>query len=188
MTEVGIILDSLENVHQKGIEGDVVEFGCYAGTTSLFIARLLKEIESNKKFHVYDSFSGLPPKSLKDQSPVGIQFMQGELYATKSQFINNFKKANLELPVIHKGWFSELTAYDLPDKISFAFLDGDFYDSISDSFMLIENRLAAGSMIIVDDYMREALPGAKIAVDEWLAEHLHARLTSQAGLAIIKIQ
>jgi O-methyltransferase len=146
------------------LPGAIVEFGCYIGTTSLFLRRLINE----REFHVYDSFQGLPPKSPQDASPAGSQFQAGELAVSKKQFLQEFKKANLQPPIIHKGWFSDLTAADVPEQIAFAFLDGDFYESIRDSLKHVLPRLVPGGVIVVDDYAREALPGAAIAVAELL--------------------
>jgi len=147
--------------------GAVVEFGCYIGTTSLYIQRVLDLNSDTRDFHVYDSFEGLPSKSSQDQSPLGIQFKEGELTATKKQFIQEFKKAKLAQPYIHKGWFDQIATSDVPSQIAFAFLDGDYYDSIRSSLLLIESRLAPGATIVVDDYANEALPGASRAVNEW---------------------
>ena len=41
----------------------------------------------------------------------------------------NFRPHSLELPKIHKGWFQDTLPSSLPDKICFAHLDGDLYDS-----------------------------------------------------------
>jgi len=166
--QVSAILTELEKVLGKSIEGSVVEFGCYIGTTSLFIRRLLdaKELSETIEFHVYDSFEGLPEKTAADGSRAGEQFRAGELAVSKKAFIREFQKFHLKLPFIHKGWFNTLTSEDVPDKIAFAFLDGDFYESIRDSLQLVLPRMQKGGVIIVDDYAREALPGAARAVHE----------------------
>ncbi len=166
--QLQVILQALEKTLGKGISGDIVEFGCYIGTTSLFIRRLLDERREKKSFHVYDSFTGLPEKTWEDSSSAGEQFQAGELSVTKKQFIHEFQKANLKLPTIHKGWFSTLTSQDVPAEICFAFLDGDFYGSIKDSLTLVLPRMTKGGIIIIDDYAREALPGAAKAVLEML--------------------
>lgn len=184
--ELKIILSNLSVTIDNNVVGDVVEMGCFVGTTSLFISRLLKQKSSDKKFHVYDSFEGLPEKSQKDSSPAGEQFKAGELRASKKTFIDNYKKAGLSLPHIHKCWFNELGASDVPEKISYAFLDGDYYDSIKSCLMLIEGKLQPGSFVVVDDYQNEALPGVKKAVDEWLA-HNHFPIKTERSLAIIKV-
>jgi len=134
----------------------------------VFMRRLLDTYQDNREFHVYDSFEGLPPKTTEDQSPTGEQFKAGELNISKKQFLHEFQKANLRPPIVHKGWFSELTEVDVPRKIAFAFLDGDFYASIRDSLKLVLPRMEPGSMLIIDDYSREALPGAARAVHEQL--------------------
>lgn len=80
----------------------------------------------------------------------------------------NFKKAGLKSPIIHKGWFSDFTSDDVPENIMFAFFDGDFYESIVDSFRVCESKFNEDAIIIVDDYVNEALPGAAKATDKWL--------------------
>lgn len=184
--ELKIILTQLYLVIKKNVVGDVVEMGCYVGTTSLFIERLLNQTDSTRKFHVYDSFEGLPSKTQEDSSPAGLQFSEGQLSASKKDFIKTFHKSNLRLPVIHKAWFSELALKDLPEKIAFVFLDGDYYSSIKDCLNLIEPNLMSGSIVIVDDYQNLALPGAKRAVDEWLKK-TNFKLNISNSLAIIQI-
>jgi O-methyltransferase len=169
--ELTVILHELETQLKRNDTTAVVEFGCYIGTTSLFIARLLTYYQSAAEFHVYDSFAGLPEKTLQDHSPAGEQFKAGELCISKSEFVKQFKKAGLRLPHIHKNWFNQLSAGDIPDAISFAFLDGDYYESIRDSLRVITPRLTPGAVVIVDDYASEALPGAARAVDEWATLH-----------------
>jgi O-methyltransferase len=163
--ELLVVLEELSK--SLKIDGAVVEFGCYVGTTSLYIRRLLDYAKDMREFHVYDSFEGLPAKSVKDYSAAGEQFKEGELTVTKKQFIHEFKKARLDLPRIHKGWFNQLEDIDVPSPISFAFLDGDYYESVMTPLKLIESKLAPGATIVVDDYASEALPGAARAVDEW---------------------
>lgn len=181
--EVAVILRELSRTNE--VAGDVVEFGCYVGTTSVYLARHLRQL-SHKTLHVYDSFMGLPPKTSHDESPAGVQFTAGELAATKKQFIHNFRKAQLPLPHITKAWFNELTPNDVPPCISFAFLDGDYYHSILDPLNLIWPNLSPGAIVVVDDYANEALPGAARAVNEWLESHT-ATFRCEASLAILQI-
>lgn len=185
--ELHVVWSELERVLKNKIAGDVVEFGCYAGTTSLFIRRLLDEQgESNaRQFHVYDSFEGLPAKSRQDQSPAGTQFEAGKLSISKKEFSAQFRAANLQPPIIHKGWFGELTAADVPDQIAFAFLDGDFYESIMDSLKLVWPRVQPGGTVLVDDYGHEALPGAERAVQEFF-QNKGCTWRTEANIAIIR--
>ncbi len=147
------------------IDGDFVELGCYKGDTSLLLAEILRE--SGKRLWIYDSFEGLPEKSVLDESVLGESFKGGELYVSKREVKERFLRAGLTVPVIKKAWFSDLASDDLPEKIAFAFLDGDFYESIKDSLKLVEGRMSVGGVLVVHDYTNPALPGVKKALDEW---------------------
>lgn len=174
--------------------GDYVEFGCYKGDTSLLLAELLVENsvekvgekgwisggnevkkddsgKEKKKLWIYDSFEGLPRKGEEDKSVLGVAFRGGELAVTKREVKERFLRAGLPVPMIKKGWFSDLTESDLPERIAFAFLDGDFYESIRDSLRLVGPRMSKGGVIVVHDYNNPALPGVKKAVDEWGGAH-----------------
>jgi O-methyltransferase len=158
---VKFLLDSVEN----NLDGDVVEFGCYVGESSKYLMITLLELESNKKLYVYDSFDGLPPLSKWEE---GTGWKSGTLKSSEEILISNFKQNNLPLPIIHKDWFKDIPEYKIPEKISFAFLDGDFYDSIYDSLTKIYDKVENGGYICFHDYNRHDLPGVKAAVDDFL--------------------
>lgn len=183
--EVEVIVREASRVLHAGLKGAFVELGCYTGTTSLFLQRVLQDHGSANEFHVYDSFGGLPTKTVEDNSPAGTQFKSGELRATKSQFVRHFQQAHLPLPTIHTGWFEELTTEDMPGSIAFAFLDGDFYTSIKASLKTVTPLLEPGAILVIDDYANEALPGARKAADEWAKAHDYS-ITSEASLGIIR--
>lgn len=184
--EIEIIVRELERVIKKNVSGDVVEFGCYAGTTSVYLAKALMANNNEKRLYVYDSFEGLPEKTKEDASPLGESFKAGELCVSKKQFIKNMMQSGVTMPQIKKGWFSDLTGDDVPEKISFAFLDGDYYASVMAPLKLIESRLTPGAVIVVDDYANSALPGAAKAVNEWLKKH-PAAIKIEQSLAILHL-
>ena len=148
------------------MEGDFVELGCYKGDTSLLLAEVLKD--SDKKLWIYDSFEGLPEKTESDESALGVDFKKGELVITKREVKQRFLKANLPVPVIKKAWFSDLKTEDLPEEIAFAFLDGDFYESIKDSLKLVIPKMVEDGALVIHDYSNPALPGVRKAVDEFV--------------------
>jgi O-methyltransferase len=184
--ELTVMWRELEKIIKMGVPGDIVELGCYVGTTSSFIRRLLDEAGESaaRAFHVYDSFEGLPPKSQADESAAGTDFQAGKLSVSKKEFLQQFRAANLRPPIIHKGWFNELTDKDVPEQIAFAFLDGDFYESIMDSLKLVWPRLSPGGTVLIDDYGREALPGAERAADEFFKGKATGR--AEANVFIVR--
>jgi O-methyltransferase len=184
--EIEVILRELIRVMMSGVSGDAVEFGCYLGTTSVHIAKVLEN--TGRDFYVYDSFEGLPDKTGEDISPLGEPFKPGELCASKKQFIRNILDARVPMPIIKKAWFSNLTSDDVPEKVAFAFFDGDYYKSIADPLRLIDARLLNGAIVIIDDYGNPALPGAAKATDEWLARHPKYSKRIEHSLAIVYIK
>lgn len=181
---LGVVLRELEQVLAAGTTGEVVEFGCYIGTTALFMRRLLNAAAADKLLFAYDSFEGLPPKTAQDNSGAGEQFKGGELTVSKKQFLQEFTRAHLKAPITHKGWFKDLRPEQVPAKISFAFLDGDFYESIIDSLRLVWQRLEAGGVITIDDYQKSALPGVERAVRDFFQDK-SIRLHHEHNIAII---
>ena len=163
--ELAIILSELARVLGRQIAGAVVELGCYRGATSLMMAQLMVELA--KRLYLYDSFAGLPSKTKYDRSALGDDFQPGVLKASKSEVLKAFAHANLPRPIVKKAWFSQLSGDDLPEQICFAYLDGDYYDSIRDSFRACQGRLTPGATLVVDDYDNASLPGVRRAVDEW---------------------
>lgn len=186
---IGVVWRELGKTLDAGVKGDVVELGCYAGTTSLFIRRLLDEKgeSSRRAFHAYDSFEGLPDKTAEDQNAAGVDFKKGELALSKKQFLQAFQRARLVPPVTHKAWFDELNAEDVPKEIAFAFLDGDFYGSILTSLRLVWARMQVGGVVLIDDYKRETLPGVERAVHDFFQGKPAPTLRVEHNIAIIRI-
>ena len=184
--ETEILLQELTKTLKNNVPGDVVEFGCYKADTSVLYQKLLESMghggviqsenhapsSRQKTLWLYDSFEGLPAKTREDNSAAGDAFQAGELLVTKREVIEKFKKMGLKLPKIKKAFFDDLDIiYDIPEKISYAFLDGDLYQSIKTSLRLVTDKMSQGGVIIVHDYNNPELPGSARAVDEWLKSH-----------------
>jgi len=160
------LVSSLIKCIDSGVDGDVVELGCNVGESSKLFRKTLNRFGRDKKLWVYDSFEGLPLKSKWEE---GTPWQSGTLKTDKETLIKNFTQNNLLPPdVIVKSWFNEIKDIDLPEKICFAFLDGDFYDSIYDSLIKVYDRVSDGGYILFHDYKRTDLPGVKAAVEDFL--------------------
>jgi O-methyltransferase len=156
----------LETIETK-IDGDVVEFGCYVGESSKYLMKTILETQSNKKLYVYDSFEGLPSQSEWEQNT---GWSPGSFSTSQEVLIKNFSDNQLPLPIIHKDWFKNIPNDKIPDKISFAFLDGDFYESIYDSLNKVYDKVSDGGYICFHDYLRNNLPGVKAAIEQFFKE------------------
>lgn len=163
--QIRVLLSLLETT-LNDIDGDVVEFGCYVGESSKYFRMMLDYYRSNKELYVYDSFEGLPELSKYEENT---GWRSGTLKTTENILAHNFLNNGLRPPIITKGWFKDVPLNSIPNKISFAFLDGDFYNSIYDSLNKIFDRVQAGGIICFHDYERPDLPGVKAAVDDFIA-------------------
>jgi O-methyltransferase len=162
---VRTILECIEEVIKNNVEGDIVELGCNQGTTSVFIQSYLQRSLSNKQFHVYDSFEGLPDKMVQDESKSHVQFNKGDCCMDEGRLILNFLSLELPTPHIHKGWFKDQT---YPEKVAFAFFDGDLYSSIRDSWKMVYPKLSEGAIVCVHDYGWDPLPGVQRACEYYM--------------------
>lgn len=154
-----------------------------------------------KNLWIYDSFAGLPAKTMEDSSGAGQVFQKGELFVSKREVVEKLRKHGLKIAsrlhapsqtelrdsvvIVKKAWFKDLEPQDLPARIAFAFLDGDLYDSIKTSLQLVVPLLADQGIIIVHDYNNPELPGSARAVDEFLRAHPSYRIAQKHTLAIL---
>ena len=167
LNQVEKLVYGLLNVHENNIEGDIVEFGCFVGESSKFLMKTLIELNSTKKLYVYDSFEGLPDLSKWEENS---GWKPRTLNTTEDILIDNFQTNGLPSPIIHKDWFSDVPEDKIPEKIAFAFLDGDFYNSIYDSLTKIYDKVTDGGYIFFHDYKRPDLPGVEAAIKDFLRE------------------
>ena len=164
---IEFLMDMLEKVLLSEVDGEVLELGCNVGTTSIFIRKLLDLSESQKTFHVFDSFEGLPEKTEHDNLSLH-DYQKGDFVCPKIFLKLTFQRFNLKEPLINKGWFASIPDDQYPEKICFAFLDGDFYTSITDSLDKIYDKLTPGAIVCVHDFGWEKLPGPKKACLDFL--------------------
>ncbi len=178
-TSPGEAYHIIQSVHNTAnIKGDICEFGVAQGVTSQLIGNEIKNL--NKKLHLFDSFEGLPQPSEEDVLIDDI-FDLGtmEAYKGKMKFSerNVIQKLDqIHFPktrtIIHKGFIDQTfrAKNNLPQKISFAYVDFDFYKPILNALNFIHLVMDEGGETIIDDYNHFSA-GAKAAVDEFLEKN-----------------
>jgi len=163
------------------IEGDVCEFGVAQGEISALIASEI--LETKKHLHLFDSFEGLPPPTAKDILKDDI-FSLGSMEAYTGRMANPETLVRKRLEAarfpegrvhVHRGFFEDLVAAraGFPPRVSFAYVDFDFYAPIKLALGFLDGVTAAGSMVVVDDYDYFST-GVKAAVDEFVDERRSA--------------
>ena len=168
--EIYGILKHLQYILDNNIPGDIIEFGCFIGTVSIFIRKMLDEYKSDRLFHVYESWKGLPKKHEKDYTTNTRQFKEGMFEIDKNEFLKVFRNFNLKLPIIHDGEFANISNEDYPKSIAFVFIDGDFYTSTTDALNKVYSKVVNNGIILVDDCGWPPLPGPKLACEDFLKD------------------
>jgi hypothetical protein len=162
----------------RSIDGDVCEFGVAQGDTSALIAHEIRN--QARVLHLYDSFEGLPEPTAADELKddiYGLGSMEryaGEMSAPIDMVVARMRAVGLppNRYVLHKGFIETLRDDPslVPSRVSFAYVDFDFYEPIKIALDLLHERASPGAIVIVDDYDFFST-GAKKAVDEFVARH-----------------
>ena len=167
-----VIYDLLLSV--KNLDGDIAELGSWEGANLLFLAKLSKILNLNKKVYCFDWFKGVVDFSDQDgdakENKFGtykgnkdiidksielyeleniIQFELGDIVKTVPNFMNKF-----------------------PDKkFSFLYYDADVYLPCKVMLENLSNNLVVGGLILFDEYNDPEWPGETKAVNEFLEKN-----------------
>lgn len=146
----------------KKLSWDAAECWAFKWATSYFI---LKNIDSKKTLHLFDSFEWL-------SQPDEIDWTHWNLWSLSTT--ENIIKENLKgfKNVKYYKWRIPEKFY-MVDKTDFSFvhIDVDLYKPTKDSLEFFYPRLQKWGIIICDDYWFITCPGAKKAFDEFALAH-----------------
>lgn len=164
------------DVVARGIQGDLVECGVFAGAQC---AAMALGSGFTRTVHLFDSFAGIPKAGPNDDHTITdlIGVGNGELESTgisacsEADVRGHMKQwgipeARLQF---HAGWFEESLAredlYSLfPEGIAVLRLDGDLYSSTRVCLERLYPRLRLGGYCIIDDGQ---VTGAMRAVSDY---------------------
>lgn len=174
ITQAIYLIDLLRET--SNLEGAVLEMGVAQGFTSQLIA--VEILEQTRDMWLFDSFKGLPAPTAEDELIDDI-FSLGDIaaYAGKMSVPRRFVEQKLHdcgFPEsrIHivEGFFDAGTPQrvSLPQSVSFAFVDFDFYQPVCDALGYLDGVLEPGACVAVHDYDFFST-GPKKAVEEFLA-------------------
>lgn len=172
---------------------DMVECGCFHGHSTYMLARVLQENGFEGQLHVFDAFEGgLSAFTAADES----EFFQTD--EQKAAITHHFKSdreqviallAPFKFVRFYPGWIPERFNEVADRRLGFLSLDVDLYEPTRDSLSFFFPRLVEGGTVFLDDYgYYRTFPGARKAVDEYLAgvPHRHLLRMPLGGAIIIK--
>lgn len=164
-----VILKQLKAI--QFLPGYAAEVGVYKGGTARLIAQ-----NFNKKIVLADTFEGMPEVTELDLH------RKGDFADTSVEHVMSVVQADVK---ILKGLAPKTLIDGLHKDAPFSFvhLDVDIYTSVKECLEYFYPKMVERGVIIIDDYNEPDCPGAKKAVDEFLAdkpEKLIETIQSQA--------
>ncbi len=161
------------------VEGGIWECGVYKGGTAAMMAAMLADKGPHKRLFLFDTFEGMPETdAAKDRHKKG-DFADTSLEAVAGHV------GHAALCVFRKGFIPATFAGLEAERIAFAHIDVDIYQSILDCLEFIWPRLSFGGFIVFDDYGFSSCPGARAAVDEFFLEKSCRPLCLPTGQAVV---
>lgn len=139
----------------NGIDGDYAEFGCCGGNTIGLAYKYSRKHKVFCKLWAFDSFSGLPPRSLpEDEHPVWIQ---GTMVIEEKEFRKICREKNIRDSdvIIVPGYYEQTLkpGTEVPLlNVCLAYIDCDMYSSARAVLEFLIPRLKHGMIIAFDDY------------------------------------
>jgi hypothetical protein len=166
------IVHSLQAALPAG--GDICEFGVAQGATSRLLA--FEILETDRNLWLFDSFEGLPAPGAEDKlinDIFGLGSMEkyrGTMASPEAEVLSKLQAIAFarSRTKVKKGWIKDtIKSEDLPSRVSFAYVDFDFYEPINDALIFLDTRMPPGGRIVVDDYGFFSA-GGQLAVDQFV--------------------
>jgi O-methyltransferase len=146
-----------QSVIDEGVEGDLIEAGCWRGGASILMRGTVKiNGETGRTVWAADSFQGVPPPD-ENAYPADA----GDLNHTADQLAvplevvkDNFDRYGLLDDGVRflEGWFKDTLPTVRDRTWAVVRLDGDLYESTMDGLENLYPGLADGGYLIIDDY------------------------------------
>lgn len=169
--------DCTRGMELAGISGCLVECGVARGGCAALMTLVSRDCGSNRVLWLFDSFEGLPAKTVEDGKPrvskstnrssdrLSEGYCLGTLDEVEDLFYRTlrYKRKNIHMV---KGWFQDTLPghREKVGQIAILRLDGDWYESTKCCMENLYDNVVDGGYVILDDY---ALEGCRKAVDEF---------------------
>lgn len=187
---ISALADAVRYVVSHGIPGAFVECGVWRGGSAMVIGRILTELGvADRDVFLFDTFKGMTPPSERDVDMHGstaTDVLQASAkrddrnsmwcIASQEDVAANLALSGYPMERVHlvAGPVEETLPGHAPAEIALLRLDTDWYSSTKHELSTLYPRLAAGGVLMIDDYGHWA--GCRQAVDEYFAANAPAPL------------
>lgn len=177
------LCEAVKYVHDKHIEGDIVECGVWKGGSMMAIADTLLMVgDTSRDLYLFDTFDGMSEPTENDLDISGITARSLMDCSDKERSESIWCRATLDVVKevlgnigypghkthFVKGMVEKTIPGFVPEKIALLRLDTDWYESTKHEMEHLFPRLVKGGILIIDDYGH--WQGARKAVDEYFSK------------------
>jgi O-methyltransferase len=168
--------------HCARLPGDFVECGVYKGGTAMLSARTLRDLgATNKPFHLFDTFEGMPANADNDASGHG----RGDFGDTSLEAVQSRMREFTNVQ-FHPGYIPTTLEAVRDRTFSYVYADLDLYQSTIDALNFLYLRMTPGGVFICDDYgFIRYKDAAHKAVDEFFADKPEQVIVLRTGQCLV---
>lgn len=164
----------VRRIIERGVEGDIVECGCWHGHSAYIMAETLERAGWQGRLWLFDSFEGgLSDKVDEDRGGRAVQTPEQEL-KEKLSFVSDYERvkeifSRWPWVTVVKGWIPDaFETADIADRrFALVHIDVDLYEPTLASLNYFGPRMSDDGVFVIDDYGAATFPGSKRAVDEY---------------------
>ena len=165
----------IERIRREKIPGAFAELGVYKGDS----AAIIHLMDPDRKFCLFDTFSGFPEKDLREETGEAASYTTGNFADTNIEKVRYSINGNDNI-IFCPGYFPD-TVRDLGNEVfSFVNMDADLYNPTKAGLEFFYPRLSPGGVIVIHDYNYK-WEGIRKAVDEF-AESIPESLVPVADM------
>jgi O-methyltransferase len=193
------LMEATRYVARFNVPGALVECGVWRGGSVMVILQTLMNLGvTNREIYLYDTFEGMTKPSEQDgteernlyqrfsRADGGSDWSRSELDEVRKNVLGcGYPEERIHFL---KGKVEDTIPAGAPEQIALLRLDTDWYEPTKHELEHLYPRLAAGGVLILDDY--GAWEGCHKATDEYFAKvgrhYLHR--IDEAGRILIKHQ
>lgn len=144
----------------REISGDFAELGVYKGDSAFII----HQMDSKRKFHLFDTFEGFTEKDLSAEEGKAATYTKHNFADTSLETV--MRRLHSEQFVFYKGYFPDTAKKAENTQFVLVNMDADLYKPTKAGLEFFYPRLVPGGVIIVHDYNPD-WPGIMQAVNEF---------------------
>jgi hypothetical protein len=136
--EMLAIAHHLRVLESHGVQGDMLEFGCFKGFSTAMLS--VAQHELGRHLHVFDSFAGLPPSDAE-------YYQAGDFAGGLDEVRRNVGEfGQLDAVTFHKGFFADSLPTWPRVPIACLWMDVDLESSARDALQVFETLDSRGAL------------------------------------------